>query len=90
MTIDIDPQASGLSSADFYLPRYTASLDAAMTLVPEDCLAMMRELWFDDGKKCGHATVSRYRDHKWDDTYTATADMPALALTAASLRARGL
>jgi hypothetical protein len=76
-----------------HIPNFTASLDAAMSLVPEDALAendfaIERNRW-DDGQwvarfdgpsdECGHG-----------DTILATAATPALALTAAALRVRAL
>jgi hypothetical protein len=68
----------------------TASLDAAMQLVPVGFLHMVRTLWHDD-KTAGNATVSRYKQEGngifWQDNYAATAATPALALTAAALRA---
>jgi hypothetical protein len=75
--------------------RYTASLDAAMSLVPPNCYP-----WVEFGKNKGVAESRRWYAHiaapdDWDrqrvedewhcDVYAAT---PALALTAAALRAR--
>lgn len=72
---------------------YTASLDAAMTLVPEGCLAMVSHLW-DGNHRAGHAVVNSYAlngeepDGKmWTDAFTAVAHTPALALCSAALRA---
>lgn len=73
---------------------FTASLDAAMSLVPDGCLAMVKHLW-DGPKRCGYAFVSQYTpdaeecDGKmWVADYTGCAETPALALCAASLRSR--
>lgn len=74
-------------------PYYTASLDAAMTLVPEGCLAMVRHLW-DGAHRAGHAVINRYStdaeepDGKlWIGDCYSVAHTPALALTAAAIRA---
>lgn len=61
------------------LPRYTASLDAAMQLVPP-------EYGFQ---------VDGYGDHWWaslseDEGFNANCRTPALTLTAAALRARAM
>jgi hypothetical protein len=76
------------------LPRYTASLDAAMTLVPDGCLATVRQLW-DGPERHGYAIVSTYSDDAEEcdgkfhlDDYTGLAATPALALCAAALKAR--
>ena len=74
--------------------RFTHSLDAALTLVPDACLAMTRQLW-DGNNKAGHAVINSYTasgeepDGKmWAGDFTAVAATAALALTAAALRAR--
>lgn len=67
-------------------PRYTGSLDAAWSLVPTTGLAMTRELW-DAGKKCGQAHINLYREGMWIGDASGLAATPALALTAACLRA---
>jgi hypothetical protein len=63
------------------IPRYTASLDAAMTLVPEG------HEWL---RKCPD-TMTVYRapenDKAWAVHIDASGATPALALTAAALRA---
>ena len=69
----------------------TASLDAAMSLVPSGCLFMVRTLW-DDGKTSGYAVIQHYEPTetqglRYDGESVAIAATPALALTAASLRA---
>jgi hypothetical protein len=83
-------QADGNPGPHFSSLPYTASLDAAMQLVPMGCIHMVRTLWHDD-KTAGNATVSRYKQEGngifWQDNYAATAATPALALTAAALRA---
>jgi len=78
------------------IPPYTASIDSAMSLVPEGCLFTVRTLW-DDERTAGYAVVSRYETNTgehgprryWLGEHVATAGSPALALTAASLRAIG-
>lgn len=75
-------------------PAYTASIDAAMTLVPDECLAMVKHLW-DGPARAGYAFVSQYTadaedcdGKRWVTDYQGCAETPALALTAAALRAR--
>lgn len=75
--------------------RYTASLDAALSLVPVGCLFTARTVW-DKMKPAGLGFVSRYEKGEfsgherlyWMDEHQAVAATPALALTAACLRAR--
>ena len=70
-------------------PAYTASIDAAMTLVPEHSLFTVRTLW-DDSKTAGLAVVSRYEGERrfWMGEHQSVAATPALALCAAALKAR--
>ena len=73
-------------------PPYTFSLDAALSLVPSGCLFMARTLW-DDGKTSGYAVIQHYEPTetqglRYDGESVAIAATPALALTAAALRAR--
>jgi hypothetical protein len=73
-------------------PAFTASLDAAMSLVPDGCLFMARTLW-DGDKTAGSAVVFHYaptetQGLRYDGQSDAIAATPALALTAAALRAR--
>ena len=80
------------------VPAYTASLDAAMTLVPDDgfTLATVRHLWGDEpDQRAGYAIINKYRRDEgceggklFDATHTGNAFTPALALTAAALRAK--
>lgn len=76
---------------DDELPRYTASIDAAMTLVPEHSLFTVRTLW-DDSKTAGLAVVSRYEGERrfCMGEHQSVAATPALALCAAALKARNL
>lgn len=75
--------------------KYTSSIDAAMTLVPEDSLFTVRTVW-DKMKPAGFGSVSRYEKGKfggherlyWMDEHQSVAATPALALTVAALRAR--
>lgn len=69
---------------------YTASLDAALLLVPTECRFNLNKRPFADGRADGyHAQVwySRYYETA-DDMPNAWAATPALALCAASLKAR--
>jgi hypothetical protein len=76
--------------------RFTASLDAAMTLVPEGCLFMTCTLWdtgdSDHDKIGAGATVKRYTVKGGGRFFVGEtaglAATPALALCAAALRAR--
>lgn len=96
------PPGLGRLAVETCAPRYTESIDAALTLVPEGCgcqvgrpLKRFVRGWyasvfmeFDDG--CGVRHWSDY-DNQNDvvrpkDSYRAT---PALALCIASLKARG-
>ena len=92
MDVPVVFHAEPLVSNKGDLPTFTASLDAAMTLVPSNCLFDARTLW--DGEKTGgHAEVTSYREvdgeRFWGMNYGATAPTPALALVAACLRAKG-
>ena len=71
---------------DFNFPRYTASLDAAMTLVSEGHLWTM-DSWSDYDWSVG---IWFYRKGTWriSSNKNRTSKTPALALVAASLRAR--
>lgn len=72
-------------------PCVTSSLDAAMTLVPERCLAGFKALWDGESKQAYRGSVDRYewRDGLfWKEHFLTLAATPALALTAACLRAR--
>lgn len=64
--------------------QFTGSIDAAMTLVPEGCWA--------EGSLGSHdsarASLEVHAPMTYDPLGSATAATPALALTAASLRAR--
>jgi hypothetical protein len=66
---------------DQMVPAYTASIDAAMTLVPEGC-----DVTLDREKGFGAALV--FDTLGVDTIGAARATTPALALCAASLRAR--
>jgi len=70
------------------VPRFTASLDAAMTLVPEGDYWVRQDLWPD---YLGRATASVCRLVQGDQpalTRVGQASSPARALTAAALRSR--
>lgn len=74
----------GRMTDHYGIPRWTASLDAAMTLIPEGCVTYL-------------ASEDRH-SHRWEwslrDKYAvrhhARAPTPALALCIASLKARGV
>ena len=71
--------------------RFTASIDAALSLAKANWLVGFKELW--DGKaKAANAFIDLYtvKDDGlfWGDHIQACAATPALALTAACLRAR--
>ena len=65
--------------------RYTASLDAAMTLVPEGYVFGLGNFDPDGGTAKAAAIVGATPDEDRNPTFAAT---PALALCAAALRAR--
>lgn len=69
--------------AEIVVPDYTASLDAAMTLVPSGFLWTM-DSW--DGSRW---SAGIWRDRRWlvHTSEKRTSKTPALALTSASLRA---
>lgn len=64
---------------DQMVPRYTASIDAALTLVPDQCRWSL-DVGMGDDRMCQVAI--------WFSTLAGRAATPALALIAASLRAR--
>ena len=74
----INPQATRLS----VFPAYTASLDAAMSLVPEGWQGVIH---IGSEPSAGLFMLSDPRSHK-----NSRAATPALALCAAALRLRGL
>lgn len=67
------------------LPRYTASLDAAMSLVPEGWGVMLHV-----SENGLHSNVCLARSHPTNLATYGDAATPALALCAAALKARGL
>ena len=75
----INPQATRHSIPN----NYTASLDAAMTLVPHGFL------WTMDSWEGSRWSAGIWRDRRWlvHTSEKRTSRTPALALTAASLRA---
>jgi hypothetical protein len=73
------------------VPRYSASLDAAMTLVPEGWCKTVADWWCGDDKPPFFADCGDLDALKADVDgiiFQAWAATPALALTAAALRAR--
>ena len=78
------------------LPRYTASIDAALTLVPANALWGVKALWdqgpdANGGPKAYRGSVDVYevRDGLfWKDNHLSLAPTPALAICIAALKAR--
>ena len=72
------------------IPRYTASLDAAMTLVEYEGGCRRELAWTGNGAECTLVVVPPRNAGPDARTtrYTAEADTPALALCAAALKAR--
>jgi hypothetical protein len=69
----------------------TASLDAAMTLVPDMCLAGFKAMWDGENAQAYRGTVDCYEwidGLLWKEGFLSLAAFPALALCAAALRAR--
>ena len=67
----------------YSVPAYTASLDAAMMLVPEGWSGPLHI-----GGKYSHAELTTCECGEWIDIEVVNCATPALALTAAALRAR--
>lgn len=72
-----------------------AYLDAAMMMVPDDCLAMTRTLWVNADQplleKVGYASIDRYIQDGgvfWKENFLGLASTPALALLSAIMRAQ--
>ena len=86
---------SGSDFADIIsAPRYTASIDAALTLVPEGMAFTVARYWCE-----GEEAPPYYADcidielaKRGEDApvYSAKAETPALAIAAAALKARGV
>ena len=74
------PNGTRTVKDDVFAPSYTKSVDAAMTLIPEEW--HVSHLWWDTERASANLTlkVSVYE--------SGNAKTPALALTAASLKAR--
>lgn len=75
------------------LPRYTGSLDAALTLVPEHHRFLIdKRPYADEGRPDGYRCQVYKQGYPYrsdgSDTPTAWASSPALALCIAALRAR--
>ena len=84
-----DPRV-GYGDADYNRvdPKpFTASIDAAMTLVPEGCLMVMKQVWAEKGAREWYATINAYMNNRWHWSYDALHVSPAITLTAAALRA---
>ena len=79
-----DGVRSGYLDPAQFVPRWTASLDAAMLLVPEGCRFYVDNGTLDDG--ASHACAYQQRPQKFSGGCKGAAT-PALALTASCLRA---
>ena len=75
-----------MHSGDRYVPRFTESLDAALTLVPKTGFAEINV--FNGHADCG-ASATVWSIYGEEFCEHIEADTPALALTAACLRAIG-
>jgi hypothetical protein len=88
----IDRAVNGHTSSWRGIPLYTASLDAARTLVPEGWQCEGLNWWAEYGASCmlvGSTWDGSDWVHRFDDgRVTGGAFTPALALCAAALRAR--
>ena len=86
-TLEVDiAEAVGRRQLRLPTPAYPASLDAAMTLVPEGWFVM---LGYQNGGQSAGASLTEYP--AWQNrgrNAQGTAATPALALVAAALRAR--
>lgn len=83
VALGIEPQAREMlqfAAYDRCVRYFTASLDAAMTLVPEGCWA--------EGSLSSPSALEIHAPMTFDPIGKGWATTPALALTAASLRAR--
>ena len=94
----MDPeQVAPFSSRWDAIPHYTTSLDAARTLVPEEWMVASISEFIRSGGKGSGVMLIRTADaekelaeiaNPWDALHRTEAATPALALTAASLKAR--
>lgn len=89
--LNVMPLHQRRGSLNMTWPDYTTSIDAALTLVRDDCLHLVRTVW-DGNERAGFASVSRYTTDEhcrkfWAGEHQATATTPTLALCAAALRA---
>lgn len=73
-----------LTEEDAWLPPYTTSLDAALTLIPSNWRVFLERLPVDSGP-CWSAHT---RPHAQDGGQAAWYESPALALAIAALKAR--
>ena len=65
---------------DDKIPAYTASLDAAMALVPDTCLVVLKHLWTKEGKREWYATMNTYKNDMWIDSHDALNPLAAITL----------
>jgi hypothetical protein len=90
----LPPGKSGADNKVLKVPAFTASLDAAMTLVPDgwepviDCGVSRRYNRLHRADLWGHETHYDSGGMPFDDHEKGDAATPALALCAAALRAR--
>jgi len=82
----------GHNSIWINIPRYTASLDAAMTLVPKGHVFTVSDWWMEGDGRAAHfadcGDGGKLRDADDTEIHQAWAKSNPLALTAAALRAR--
>ena len=88
--------AQQIGAGEIVAPAFTASIDAALTLVPANALWSVKALWDQgpdaiDGPKAYRGSVDIYevRDGLfWKDNHLSLAATPALAIVIAALRAQ--
>lgn len=70
---------------------FTASIDAAKTLVPDDCLMLLRDLWFQEGK-APQAVLNRYtaneEGRRWLEQFSGLGCNDATSICIAAMKAR--
>jgi hypothetical protein len=82
---NVEYETRSVTYIDEIAPRYTASIDAAMTLVPEGCLWGVGNSCYSE---CCPWAWCLPVGASWDEADNSYAATPALALCAAAIRAR--
>lgn len=87
-----DPKHSCYKGACVTVPAYTSSIDAAVTLVPEECFPSISQnvrsgIW---RAWVAVSTFDKWNKVKYISKDAVEAKTPALAITIAALKARGL